>query len=1293
MVSKYPNAIDGYSDIRVVRDSVEEVLARDHNDNRSAVVAIEQTLGIQPQGLYGTVVARLDQSDTDFGDHIDGTAHRHITNHIDYPGSSPKTFADGYAMVPSRLGSTLNEFVARLGAFTPAGATGGDKIGTTPYVTEHSKYAFPGTSLRSHAVATGAFLDENAMLLERTLDSFIVDGMEVTDPFLTGETARIAAGHIVSDGRLLRYNGGDLEVPWDIGTFYVWARISNGNVLVGINDSTLPDRDPLNPFVLLKRIERVNPGPAIWDATTDIRRFGVFTNDKNFFSVGGPNSVATDGYGCDFISLKGAVDYIRAMAGTVEYNVPRKIVLMDDVEISNDDDLEIVLDVMGLEIDGCGKSIIMAGSPTKAVFLINTNQIRIHDLTIISSTAATSYDCFAHIGITDSIDDVQIIRCGMKTAFGTPAPTSFLSLGNPAGEIYISNALIANNIVSVSSGGIVYQTGSPYAPILSASRIIGNHIYQDTFVTTPFSAIQASEECVISDNIITGGFGYGISIHSPIDTVVSNNLITGTDFDSAYMSVGIGLWVSNPSGDAYGALVSGNIIKGINNGFNDGYGIDAQAGEQTGRQTIITDNIIDNSGITHTYTHVRGIKVGRYEVPVIGNKIILMGFPIYQAGFVVDNEIYGDGGAGVGSGIECVPSAPTATVCNNRIYNFRCDGSAINVNESHRAVVAGNVIYDCIGNAGINMNYGEQAIIVGNLISHSILATTTYGIINISNDSIVCTNTVVNHESGAFIGSGAGINKTSFIGNKAYNCGGCGISVPDATYCVIANNSLVIDDPTLNPTTAITGFSSNCMVSGNVISGYAAGGYYGISGNTGRSTLVVNNLISDLHANTSGAINMSGGWLDIIVSGNIICNTKYTGITMSNSARSVVSGNLLFGTTDSRSGIIDVGQYSVVANNAILGYGNGGSTNKGISLMDAYSSAVIGNTIVADLDLDWGIYLDVSGLGTICNLIANNVLYGLAHRGIDLNTGLSGRHIVANNIITGTSQSNNEPGIDNLSSQSLAVGNNISLANGDGIRVILGLGYLLSIDGSAVISNIVSNPSAYGINVDSVGGPDGYDSCLIATNYIGSADYAYGGINLKDSWRATITGNFVKNFNIGIRLLNVSQGCSDNIICGNNVQQNPDGGAVTGILIDAGCINNHVVGNFVFGSAAGIRLYANQCSICSNHITKAQGVGIDATDTIDVAIIGNYVGPGGGALGSDGINIFGCRKTLVTGNLAFGYLLGMSFRVDNMEPADGLVMSGNLARDGFAAPNMGDGLGGTWPTGKITDVDCRYITP
>ncbi len=60
MSTVYPSAIDGYSNIRVVRDNIEEVLARDHNDNRSAIISIEQTLGIQPQGIFGTVAERLD---------------------------------------------------------------------------------------------------------------------------------------------------------------------------------------------------------------------------------------------------------------------------------------------------------------------------------------------------------------------------------------------------------------------------------------------------------------------------------------------------------------------------------------------------------------------------------------------------------------------------------------------------------------------------------------------------------------------------------------------------------------------------------------------------------------------------------------------------------------------------------------------------------------------------------------------------------------------------------------------------------------------------------------------------------------------------------------------------------------------------------------------------------------------------------------------------------------------------------------------------------------------------------
>ena len=59
MTTGYPAIIDGYSNIRVVRNLIDEVVDADHNDVRSAVIAIEQTLGINPQGVFGTVAARV----------------------------------------------------------------------------------------------------------------------------------------------------------------------------------------------------------------------------------------------------------------------------------------------------------------------------------------------------------------------------------------------------------------------------------------------------------------------------------------------------------------------------------------------------------------------------------------------------------------------------------------------------------------------------------------------------------------------------------------------------------------------------------------------------------------------------------------------------------------------------------------------------------------------------------------------------------------------------------------------------------------------------------------------------------------------------------------------------------------------------------------------------------------------------------------------------------------------------------------------------------------------------------
>lgn len=58
--SVYPDGIDGYASLPLRRDGIHEIVAADHNRLRDAIVKIEQELGVQPSGTFGTVSARLD---------------------------------------------------------------------------------------------------------------------------------------------------------------------------------------------------------------------------------------------------------------------------------------------------------------------------------------------------------------------------------------------------------------------------------------------------------------------------------------------------------------------------------------------------------------------------------------------------------------------------------------------------------------------------------------------------------------------------------------------------------------------------------------------------------------------------------------------------------------------------------------------------------------------------------------------------------------------------------------------------------------------------------------------------------------------------------------------------------------------------------------------------------------------------------------------------------------------------------------------------------------------------------
>jgi len=75
--SIYPEALDGYAQLPLVVDTITPVDAKSVNRLRSAIVNLEQTLGITPQGSYQDVVTRLD----DIGDTSAITSHlSDITN-------------------------------------------------------------------------------------------------------------------------------------------------------------------------------------------------------------------------------------------------------------------------------------------------------------------------------------------------------------------------------------------------------------------------------------------------------------------------------------------------------------------------------------------------------------------------------------------------------------------------------------------------------------------------------------------------------------------------------------------------------------------------------------------------------------------------------------------------------------------------------------------------------------------------------------------------------------------------------------------------------------------------------------------------------------------------------------------------------------------------------------------------------------------------------------------------------------------------------------------------------------
>lgn len=88
-LSGYPDAIDGYGNLPLVRDGISEIRADDINVLRDAIIKIEMELGIQPSSVFATVRARLD----DIGD-SSATISSHIANTVDAHDASAISILD-----------------------------------------------------------------------------------------------------------------------------------------------------------------------------------------------------------------------------------------------------------------------------------------------------------------------------------------------------------------------------------------------------------------------------------------------------------------------------------------------------------------------------------------------------------------------------------------------------------------------------------------------------------------------------------------------------------------------------------------------------------------------------------------------------------------------------------------------------------------------------------------------------------------------------------------------------------------------------------------------------------------------------------------------------------------------------------------------------------------------------------------------------------------------------------------------------------------------------------------------
>jgi hypothetical protein len=841
MATRYPYAIDGYSDIRVVRDNIEEVVARDHNDSRSAIVAIEQTLGLVPQGTSGTVGTRLNQADLDFVLHITGTGHRHVAGHIDYLGSTPSQFADGYALPPARLDGTVTQIVAQLGL--PAGST---KVGASAFDSRHSKFHFPAGSVSSQAVQAANYLDEESLVLQQSLAGFVVDGLAVTRT--DASHANVAAGTACVKGRMLQYAGGLVATAPGTNSLYAYlasdGTLQVSRALVGGVDE-LMGANGFQPTVPLATF--VETG-ASWTNSVDLRRYGMFANNK-FLTVG------NDGYGADFTSLRSALSYASLTRATTSgLNKTEKIVLIGNMVVA--DPLPIAVPSF-VEIDGNGHAVHW-DTDVELLDLTGSSNVTLrnieayYDGPVPGSTAA-----FAKIGNNGSVaapvvSKFRILDC-RQTNFGQTLPyfVKLVDDGSNGLNTGITNVEISGCSADAAVSH-VWWTAPPSVSAPSFMRVADNDFHQrGVFASSSEADIHAGDFSVVSGNIVSGGFNKGIQIDGA-QMVVSDNIINaGVSTQNGIGAFGSGL------GTEY-CIISGNaVICPLSSTMAAGIALNAQPAAQG---TIVANNFVGGMG-------------GSGGAP--GNGIDAAGNPVAA---IVGNMVSGLANGLGGNGIENVGGG--SVVCANSITFPNSHGINVGSAQENMAICS-NVIIGQDAN-GIQMALAYRSLIAGNVIKYS-------GGAFVSGLNGTMGNCAIS--GNLFYDNGGVNNSTGFSVSGSDNVLSGNMCIFGSMGISVDGGNSVVGNLVGGAKVGITTLGDGVHLAGNLVNGYT---FTGIDPSVYKYNVVVGNMAKNPAAAGATGINLSSCDTTLAVGNWAEGGASSKGFLYTGATNIVLVGNLSF---------------------------------------------------------------------------------------------------------------------------------------------------------------------------------------------------------------------------------------------------------------------------------------------------------------------------------------------------------------------------------------------------------------